>query len=196
MRLLPWLALVFIIGACSRSSDQRYLDAPGQHRFPLTADGRYGFGMWEHPKGQAYTVSVGLYLVRGGPAHLEAVRPIGRSDNLDLLGVLAAGPDRGLVQAGGAHGFPPADLPDWAKTWYRPIAQVPVTARKVHGMEGTDVLIGIRLRSGHRGWIDGIEVTYTVGGQRYVGRFPVSAGLCDFHPCPVPDFGPPWDGRP
>ncbi|MFN8017562.1 MAG: hypothetical protein U0P45_05510 [Acidimicrobiales bacterium] len=190
------LAMAVLAGACTGSSVARYLDVPGQSSHPLTADGRYGFGIWEHPKGQAYTVSVVVYATHRLRAHIESVRPVARSSNIEVLGSLAAGPERHFGQAGGSHGFPPANLPRWAATTYRPVRQVVVTTRKVDGLDGVDLLIGIRLRSGHRGWIDGIEVTFVVEGKRYAGRFPVSAGLCDYHPCPMPAFGPPWDGAP
>jgi hypothetical protein len=55
-----------------------------------------------------------------------------------------------------------------------------------------DVIMGVRFRTGRKAWIDGLEVGYRVGGQRYVGRFPASFALCYSVTCHVPDMGPPW----
>lgn len=185
--LLLWMA-------CGPSAPGiiRYDDRPEEHRFPLSALGAYSAGVWTPHLGDPFTASVTLYATRSVTAHLEEVRLVTQSGNLEILGVQAVGPERRLGQAIGSHGFPPADLPPSMRTRYRPLEEVPVTATKVDGVDGVDVIIGLRFRHGTRAWFDGIEVTYRVDGRRYIGRFAVAWGMCTYHPCPTPGIGKPW----
>lgn len=181
-----------VFGRSASRSPITYDDEEPWTRHPLTTGAAYSAGVWAQWLGQPYTASVSLEMQGHRVARLERVRLVARSSNLEVLGVLAAGPERGLVQAIGAGGFPPERLPRSMHTRYRPIEEVPVTDRQVDGFTGTDVIIGVRFQTGTRAWFDGIEVTYTVDGQRYIGRFAVAWAMCTYHPCPTPQSGKPW----
>lgn len=187
-------ALLLAAGACTSASPRsiRYDDVAGSSRYPLTADGGYGAGVWTQRLGDPYTASIVLQTSRPVTAHLERVDLVASSPNLEVIGVLAAGPTRHLGQAMGGEGFPPAHMPRSMRTRYWPIDEVPVEKRTGTGIYGVDVIIGLRFQTGKRAWFDGIQVTYSIDGQRYIGRFPVSWGMCRYSPCPIPKIGKPW----
>lgn len=79
---------------------------------------------------------------------------------------------------------------------YLPMAEVPVPQESGRHARGVNIVIGVRYTSGHEAWFDGLEVTYRVGTQIYIGRFPMAFALCDHLPCDAPETGPPWGPPP
>lgn len=133
-------------------------------------------------------VSFGLvsFVNRGrSPARVISVRPVAPSSGVRLLGTYVTPVD---PEVGVLPGFPPAGVD--ADTWSPPRGTV------VEPGERGFVVVGAEATQEGLQGFEGLEVTYEVGGRRYLARFPHGLLLCvaphepsDLCPGPSPDRG-------
>lgn len=109
-------------------------------------------------------------------AELVEVRMVGDND-LELIGVALGSPDRRFGSTQLMDGFPPRDPTLTDDAIIEDALGHPMTAHTRADI-GWELLLGIRATEPGRHVRTGIEVTYTVGGERYVELIPAALAVC------------------